>query len=146
MTLFILDTDHVSLLMEGNATIRRRKQQAAGEVTTSIVTVQEVFNGWLSRINAKENTQNPVPLYTKLWTTTEYFKDITIANYDDAAHATYQQMLKENPPLRKNRLQRDMRIAAIALSLGGTVVTRNRRDFELVPGLPIADWSQPLDN
>jgi tRNA(fMet)-specific endonuclease VapC len=145
MTLFILDTDHVSLMMEGNTAIRRRKQQSAGEVTTSTVTVQEIFNGWLSRINAKENTQNPVPLYTKLWTTTEYFKDITIANYDDVAHATYQQMLKENPPLRKNRLQRDMRIAAIALSLGATLVTRNRRDFELVPRLSIADWSQPLD-
>jgi tRNA(fMet)-specific endonuclease VapC len=146
MTLFILDTDHVSLLMEGNPTIRRCKQQAVGEVTTTIVTVQEVFNGWLSRINAKENTENPVPLYTKLWTTAEYFKDITIANYDDAAHATYQQMLKKNPPLRKNRLQRDMRIAAITLSLGATLVTRNRRDFELVPELLIVDWRQLVDD
>jgi tRNA(fMet)-specific endonuclease VapC len=141
MALFILDSDHVSLLLEGNESIRRRKQQVVGEVATSIVTVQEVFNGWVSRINASESLQNPVPLYTKLWRTTEYFKDATIVNYDDAAHAMYQRLLKENATLRKNRLQRDMRIAAIALSLGATVVTRNHRDFKLVPGLTIVDWT-----
>jgi tRNA(fMet)-specific endonuclease VapC len=44
--------------------------------------------------------------------------------------------------LRKNCLQKDLRIAAIALSLDLTVVTRNRRDFELVPNLQIVDWTQ----
>ena len=33
--------------------------------------------------------------------------------------------VKDNPLLRKNRIQKDMRIAAIALSINATVVTRN---------------------
>jgi tRNA(fMet)-specific endonuclease VapC len=141
MALFILDSDHVSLLLEGNSLIHRKAKSMEPHVGTNIVTVQEVFNGWVSQINARAAVENPVPLYMKLWNALEYFKEVPIAKFDDAAHAVFKQLLDENPQLRKNRLQKDMRIAAIALSLGATVVTRNRKDFELVPGLAIEDWT-----
>ena len=37
----------------------------------------------------------------------------------------------------------DLLIAATALEHGLTVVTANRRDFDPVPGLTVADWTTP---
>ena len=37
----------------------------------------------------------------------------------------------------------DLLIAATALEHGLTVVTANRRDFDPVPGLAVADWATP---
>jgi hypothetical protein len=45
--------------------------------------------------------------------------------------------LLENPAKGGN-----MRIAAIGLAHNATVVTCNYRDFSLVPGLSIVDWSK----
>jgi tRNA(fMet)-specific endonuclease VapC len=80
-------------------------------------------------------------LYSKLWITMQYLQAVEILDFTAAADEQLKRILKENPALRKNRLQKDMRIAAIALSLDATVVTRNQRDFALVPGIKLVDWT-----
>jgi tRNA(fMet)-specific endonuclease VapC len=139
--MFILDTDHVSLWLRGNALVRAKTAQSLPEVVITIITVQEVFNGWMGRLNNLSDLRNLTVEYENLWQTVEFIRSFRVLKFDSKADDFYVQVLTDNPPLRKKRLRQDLRIAAIALSLNATVVTRNRRDFEQVPGLTIVDWS-----
>jgi tRNA(fMet)-specific endonuclease VapC len=135
----ILDTDHVSLILQNSPQVIANA--AKHEISVTIVTVQELFNGWVGRINNPSLVHNLPGLYSKLWTTVKYLQTIEVLDFTPEADTCLKKLLKDNPPLRKNRLEKDMRIAAIALSIGATVVTRNERDFGQVPGLSIEDWT-----
>ncbi|WP_243458550.1 type II toxin-antitoxin system VapC family toxin [Nostoc sp. UIC 10630] len=110
-------------------------------MSITIVTVQEIFNGWVVKINDRTESANLVNLYTKLWTTQEYFKGVRILNFDTAAYTCHQGLLRENQQLNKKRLQKDLRIAAIALSTNAVMVTRNQKDFSQIPNLVLEDWT-----
>lgn len=139
MSKYILDTDHVSLILSNHPQVITNAAQH--QIAISIVTVQELFNGWMGRINDPSEINNLHGLYSKLSTTLKYLQTIEIVDFTLEADECLKNLLRANPPLRKNRLQKDMRIAAIALSLNLPIATRNRRDFELVPNLQIVDWT-----
>ena len=134
-----LDTDCISLILYNHPQLTAKAGRHQFAIT--IITVQELFNGWVGRINDPSQVHNLPELYSKLWTTVQYLQSIEVLNFTPEADNCLKQLLKYHPPLRKNRLQKDMRIAAIALSIGATVVTRNQRDFGQVPGLKIEDWT-----
>lgn len=146
MSIWILDTDHVTLLLQGNQAVCRRFNQCYPNLATTIVTVQEIFNGWIVKINDPNQSSNLVKLYTNLWTTLDFFKGVRILNFDQAAYSCYKQLLRTNNKLNKKRLQKDIRIAAITLSVNGVMVTRNQRDFSQVPGLALEDWTQDMSD
>jgi tRNA(fMet)-specific endonuclease VapC len=139
--MFILDTDHVSLWLRGHPLVKERTIQARPNVATTVVTVQELFNGWAGRINNLTREESLVFAYTNLWQTIDFIQQFPVANFDQGADDCYLNLLEMNVELRKKKLRQDVRIASIALSLNATVVTRNRKDFSLVPGLSIVDWS-----
>ena len=43
--------------------------------------------------------------------------------------------------MKLNVAKMDLRIAAITLENGGILVTRNLKDFQRVPGLPLDNWA-----
>jgi tRNA(fMet)-specific endonuclease VapC len=140
MTRWILDTDHVSLALQGHPRITAQIQQRDIEVVITVVTAQELFNGWVVRINDPRSANEIVQLYSRFLQMLNFLRGIQILNFDEAAYRQYQQLVL-NPSLCKKRLQEDMKIAAIALSIGAVVVTRNQRDFSLVPNLHLEDWT-----
>jgi tRNA(fMet)-specific endonuclease VapC len=138
--MWILDTDHVSLFLEGNENVRLKIRQISPNYAITIVTVQEIFNGWIVKINNTKKPDDLVKLYHKLYLTVEYFKKVKILDFNESACNCYNQLLIKYKYLQKDRLKKDIPIAAIALSVGGIMVTRNYKDFSLIPELTLENW------
>jgi tRNA(fMet)-specific endonuclease VapC len=138
----ILDTDHLTLFFEGGAAgvaIQRRLEALPiDDVATSVITYEEQTRGWLSFVARAKRVAEQVEAYRRLESHLEYFKELLVVGFSEAAAVTFQRLRKER--LRIGTM--DLRIAAIALTLDATVLTRNLRDFEKVPGLRAEDWSK----
>ena len=61
-------------------------------------------------------------------------------SYDAAAALLHAQLRAEFEARGRVLPQLDAQIAAIAITQGLTLVTRNTRDFEGLPGLRLANW------
>jgi tRNA(fMet)-specific endonuclease VapC len=141
MTLYILDTDHISLFLGNYPPVRDKVLQLKAECSITVISVQEIFNGWVGQLNRVENEAYKIEIYQRLHLTTQFIQQMPVLNYEQTASIQYQQIIKANPTLAKRRLEKDMRIAAIAIANEAIIVTRNKRDFEQVPKLIMEDWS-----
>lgn len=103
----------------------------------TVVSAEEQMRGWLSVINRASGDQL-IKAYARFHETVDYFKTIQLLDFDSAALAQYEE-------LRQQKIRvgtKDLRIAAITLSSGGVLVTRNARDFSQVRGLDLEDWTK----
>ncbi len=142
MKLYLLDTDTVSFILSNHSLTVERLRANQNHTVVSIVTVHESFNGWVTRINSAKTIEEVIVLYARLAKVLALFKKIRILDFDDSAASQFRLLLQNDAKLNKNKLQKDMRIAAIALANNAIVVTRNHRDFSQVPGLNSVDWTQ----
>ncbi|UKO97035.1 type II toxin-antitoxin system VapC family toxin [Nostoc sp. UHCC 0870] len=142
--LYILDTDHVSLLQNGNRIITKRISKKNPEnLAVTVITLEEKMKGWLNEINKSNNEAFRVNskllwAYKGLADEINFFNNIQLLAFDNRAYEMYQSLVIQK--LKRIGTQ-DLRIAAIAKSVNGIVVTRNWRDFENVPGLILEDWT-----
>jgi tRNA(fMet)-specific endonuclease VapC len=141
LTLWVLDTDHLSLLERGNSKIRGRLEEAdTNSVAITIITAEEKVKGRLAAINSLsgiERVDRLAVAYRALQSTIEDLQTLTILPFSELARDRYRELLEQKIRVGSH----DLRIAAITLAVDGILVTRNRRDFERVADLQIADWS-----
>jgi tRNA(fMet)-specific endonuclease VapC len=138
--IYLLDTDHVSLSQRGHPLVSARIQAAGpSQIAISVITVEEQLRGWLAAVRNATTPRARVTGYERLRMAVEYFASITLLDYTLQADALVTDLRRQGVRVGTQ----DLRIAAVALSHGATLVTRNGHDFRQVPGLTIVDWSLP---
>jgi tRNA(fMet)-specific endonuclease VapC len=140
MTLYVLDTDLLSLYQRNHPQVCDRIRLARQNgliLKTTVVTVEEQYGGRLAQIRKAQTSETLVTAYDRLIATFALFSQLEILPYDLTAADFFKQFRQMGIRIGTQ----DLRIASIALAHSGIVVTRNRKDFEQVPGLSIEDWS-----
>lgn len=139
--MYLLDTDHVSLLLFGHPGITARvASKPENSIWISPITVEEITRGRLAEVNAAREGKSRVTLeaaYALFLTDVELALRFPILPYTMVAENFYRASLASIKRIGKQ----DARIAALALVTGYTVVTRNENHFSQVPGLVIEDWT-----
>jgi tRNA(fMet)-specific endonuclease VapC len=139
--MYILDTDHVSLLerggSDGTRLEKRLRAVPLNERTTTIVSFEEQMRGWLGYLSRARSLADQIEGYRRMKGQLETYCSMVILTFDEVSAVEFQR-------LRQARVRigtMDLKIAAIVLAHGATLLTRNLADFRKVPGLKVEDWT-----
>ncbi|VXD24327.1 type II toxin-antitoxin system VapC family toxin [Planktothrix paucivesiculata] len=138
MSLWVLDTDHITLFENQHPVVIQRVMETdPDEITVTIITVEEQMKGWLNAIQQSSQSNRLIWGYKGLQDGLKFFQTIQVLDFDQDAYNCYIELVRQKVRIGT----RDLRIAATVISKNGILVTRNRQDFERVPGLRFEDWS-----
>lgn len=138
MGLYVLDTDILSLYQLGHPVVCQRVvQHQPADLAVTIITVEEQLSGWYTLRRRTKHRDQLARVYERFAENVRFLSRVQIVGFPASAIDRYEQLIRMKLGVRGN----DLRIAAIALELEATVVTRNRQDFQVVPSLQIEDWS-----
>jgi tRNA(fMet)-specific endonuclease VapC len=140
--MFVLDTDHVSFLeapISREAERIRARMEETGEVpATTIITYEEQTRGWFSYAARARKLVHEVDAYRRLARHLDNYRLLQVLEFNEAAAVRYQNLCRAYPRIGKM----DKKIAAIVLSVGATLLTRNKQDFGQITELQIEDWTK----
>lgn len=139
MTLYVLDTDQLTLLRRGHPEVTQRVAAVTpSELAITVITVEEQLTGWYTQIRKARSAEKLARAYDGLFQVVEFLRQVRVLPFTRSAVDRYLELRKALP--RAGKL--DLSIAAIVLDHQGILISRNRQDFENVPGLPLEDWAQ----
>jgi tRNA(fMet)-specific endonuclease VapC len=140
--MFVLDTDHLTILEQAGHPVadrlRQRIKESPIECVASVISYEEQCRGWLAAIAGAKSMAQQIKAYRKLLGQLRNYCAIRVIEFDEPSAIELQALKKDK--LRIPTM--DMKIAAIALANRATLLTRNARDFIKVPGLRFEDWTK----
>ena len=144
MSLYIPDTDHMSLLerldTQAGYQVRNQMDQrlsATNSAVTTVVTFEEQVRGWMARLAKAKTVSQQVVDYRKLNQLLENYRTITVIDFDEKSALQFQALLKAR--IRIGTM--DLKIAAIAIANNAILLSRNLKDFSKIPDLKVEDWA-----
>lgn len=136
--MWILDTDTLSLWLHGHPEVMRQAHSRPPlELAVTIITLEEVLGGWYGLIRSAKDDEKLARAYRSMEEAMEFFKRVGIAGFSASGIARYRGLRKVHRRIGSN----DLRIAAIVLEAGATLVTRNEKDFRGIDGLVVENWA-----
>ena len=135
------DTDVLTELLRGRPDyVSRAAAIPRDEQTVPIVVDEEIMRGRLAAIRRAETKKNDgdatVRAYAAFRSTFLDFMKFTVLDFDDVAESQFVSWRAAGVRVATH----DLRIAATCVSHGATLVTRNKRDFEVIPDLHVEFW------
>ena len=139
--MFLLDTDTLSLLFRNHPQVLERFQRHRPDekVTISILTRVEILRGRFDALIKAATKDEWLRAQTRLKEDDDRLAAWEIIPITEAAADQFER-LRATKKLRKAG-RGDLLIACIALANKATLVTRNTKDFKLIPGLKLENWA-----
>lgn len=137
MSLYLFDTDSVTLYQLGNALVLRNIMRHLGDTfSVSVITVEEQLVGWQTALRQARDDRRRELIYERMARAVENLAGWRVFAYPLSAMNRHAAFMRQ----RSNVGANDSKIAAIALEFGATIITRNLRDFRRIPGVVAEDW------
>src|SRR5262245_17379188 len=111
----ILDTNHLAELDRGSAfgtRLEQRCMKAKAEMFSTIISMEEIVQGWLTLLKKQRTATAEVAVYARLQRTIKTYSDWDILPFDDDAVVEFERLKK----LRLKIGTMDLKIASIALA------------------------------
>jgi tRNA(fMet)-specific endonuclease VapC len=138
VSLFLLDTDHLTHYQMGHPQVLANvARHVTDQLTISVITVEEQLTGWQLALRQAKDDKRRAQVYLRMALAVESLASWKVLPFSVAAMSRHAALVRQ----RLNVGSNDLKMAATALELNATVVTRNRRDFARVVGLQLDDWT-----
>lgn len=139
--MYILDTDHLSLIQRGGRSGQQILSRVAhlrkDELFVTVISYEEQVKGWFKVLSAAKRRDETAFGYLGLQQMTQDYCAIAMLPFDMPAIEQYEQLR-----VRYRRLgQNDLKIAAIVIHHHGTLLSCNQKDFGQIAELKSENWA-----